>query len=75
MVTMDASHVLTASMDKTARLFSRATGEVVMSLKGHDGGINFVVMDDTHLLTSSWDKTARYESSSWWWSWWSWSSA
>ena len=54
---MDATHVITGSADKVARLFSRATGEVVLNLVGHLGAVTAVALDATQMLTGSWDST------------------
>src|SRR5262249_41549083 len=57
----DGKHVLTASLDRTARVWSAdGTGEPVV-LKGHEGPVLSAAFsaDGTRVLTGSADKTAR----------------
>ena len=56
----DGQRILTASADKTARLWD-ATGQPLATLSGHTDTINSAVfsLDGTRILTASADKTAR----------------
>jgi len=54
----DGKTVLTASDDKTARLWDVASGQELRALRGHEGGSparSFPRRQD--VLTASWDKT------------------
>ena len=53
--------VVTASRDRTARLWSVRTGETLATLKGHEGQVNGAEFspDGTRVVTVSSDKTAR----------------
>jgi WD40 repeat protein len=57
----DGGRVLTASDDKTARLWEAASGEGLAVLGGHEGGVNSAVFsaDGGRVLTASDDGTAR----------------
>ena len=52
--------VLTASWDRTAKIWIASTGECVQALSGHAGQVMSAVFsgDGMSLLTASWDKTA-----------------
>ena len=60
-VTPDGQHVVTASVDKTARVWLLADGSLVRTLEGHTGGVRSacVTPDGLHVVTASDDKTAR----------------
>jgi WD40 repeat protein len=53
--------VLTASYDKTARVWDAASGATLAILRGHFGEVRSAVFDasGTHVLTASQDSTAR----------------
>ena len=57
----DDVHVLTASLDQTARLWDAATGQELQVLRGHEGALRSAVFspDGTRVLTASDDQTAR----------------
>lgn len=59
----DGSRILTASADRTARLWTRGPGGrwEVTTLEGHTGPVNSAVFspDGARILTASGDKTAR----------------
>jgi hypothetical protein len=52
---------VTASKDKTARLWEAATGKEVAVLRGHDDQVYSAAFspDGARVVTASWDKTAR----------------
>jgi WD40 repeat protein len=56
----DGTRVITASYDKTARLWDTATGNPIAVLHGHEDRVNSVVTsrDGTRIVTGSDDKTA-----------------
>jgi WD40 repeat protein/serine/threonine protein kinase len=57
----DGRHAVTASYDKTARIWDVSTGQQTMLLVGHAGRVtsaNFSA-DGRHIVTASVDKTAR----------------
>ena len=57
----DAGYVVTASYDKTVRLWDAATGKEIRRLEGHSGTVGAIVYspDGRFILTGSDDKTAR----------------
>ncbi|MEM7530405.1 MAG: NB-ARC domain-containing protein, partial [Pseudomonadota bacterium] len=57
----DGTRVLTASLDRTARLWDVETGMEVRPFEGHGAGVWSAVFspDGTRVLTASWDDTAR----------------
>jgi hypothetical protein len=57
----DGRRLATASKDQTARLWDAATGQQILALKGHRGGVMGVVFspDGRRLATASRDETAR----------------
>ena len=57
----EGSRVVTASRDKTARIWRSDTGVLVAELKGHTDGVRTAVfsVDGTLVVTASDDKTAR----------------
>ena len=58
----DGKRIVTASMDKTARLWDAATGQPIGEpLKGHDGAVWSAAFspDGKRIVTASEDKTAR----------------
>ncbi len=57
----DGTRVVTASADKTARIWSVATGEPLATLTGHTGSVQAASFspDGTRVVTASADKTAR----------------
>src|SRR5262249_37439012 len=57
----DGLHVLTASWDKTARLWDADTGQSIVVLRGHERAVSSATFsqDGTRIVTASDDKTAR----------------
>ena len=57
----DGTRILTASHDKTARIWDARTGAELMMLSGHGGFVRFAAYspDGTRIVTASADKTAR----------------
>jgi WD40 repeat protein len=57
----DGTRIVSASMDKTARIWDATTGKQLQVLTGHQAGLWTVVFspDGTKVLTASEDKTAR----------------
>ena len=57
----DGKYVLTASLDKTAKLWDVNTGNVLQTFTGHTAQVNSVAFspDGKYVLTGSRDKTAR----------------
>ena len=58
----DGTHVVTASWDKTARVWDlRDNKPSFVALEGHQGPVNAAAFspDGTHVVTASFDKTAR----------------
>ncbi len=57
----DASLIVTAATDKTARIWQAATGKEIAVLEGHDGPVVFAAFNPsgTRIVTASEDKTAR----------------
>ena len=57
----DGTHVVTASYDKTARIWDARTGAQLAVLSGHDGEVESAAYspDGTRIVTASNDKTAR----------------
>jgi WD40 repeat protein len=57
----DGERIVTASMDKTARIWDAADGRQRMVLRGHEYGVESAEFspDSARIVTASWDKTAR----------------
>ncbi len=57
----DGTRVVTASSDKTARIWDAATGAELTVLRGHDNRVSSAAFspDGTRVVTASSDKTAR----------------
>ena len=57
----DGSRIVTASMDKTARIWDAATGKEIAVLRGHEDGVHSAAFspDGSRIVTASDDKTAR----------------
>jgi uncharacterized protein with WD repeat len=57
----DGTHVVSASYDKTVRIWNAATGEPEAELKGHSEAVQSAVFspDGTHVVSASYDKTVR----------------
>merc|ERR1719281_538354 len=61
MVSKTKGKVLTASHDRTAKLWDVESGECVKTFEGHENGVNSAVFsaDSTQVLTASSDRTAK----------------
>ena len=57
----DGTRIVTASDDKTARLWDAASGAEIAVLSGHESYVYSAAFspDGTRIVTASWDKTAR----------------
>ena len=57
----DGTHIVTASYDKTARIWDARSGEQLAVLSGHDGEVESAAYssDGTRVVTASNDQTAR----------------
>jgi len=57
----DGSRIVTASNDKTARIWDAASGTEIAVLRGHDSAVNSAAFspDGSRIVTASNDKTAR----------------
>jgi serine/threonine protein kinase len=57
----DGARIVTASKDKTARVWDAATGESLATLVGHEREVESAHFspDGARIVTASWDKTAR----------------
>jgi WD40 repeat protein len=57
----DGKHIVTASVDHTARVWNAATGHLRATLTGHAGPVNDAAFspDGNHIVTASDDGTAR----------------
>ena len=57
----DGSRIVTASWDKTARIWDAATAKEIAVLRGHDGPVVSAAFspDGSRIVTASEDKTAR----------------
>jgi WD40 repeat protein/TPR repeat protein len=57
----DGRRIVTASLDKTARLWDAASGRQIHLLSGHTEGVFSAAFspDGRRIVTASWDKTAR----------------
>merc|ERR1712176_856948 len=60
-VSPDSQYVLTASWDRSAKLWNAATGECIQSFVGHSDHVRSAVFstDGQYVLTASWDHSAR----------------
>src|SRR5271170_6612639 len=58
---LDGTRVVTASADKTARLWDTATGAPIAILRGHEGEVSSAAfsLDGARVVTASADNTAR----------------
>ena len=58
---MDGSRIVTASFDKTARLWDAGTGAALATLSGHTDRVLRAIFafDDSRIITASADNTAR----------------
>ena len=52
---------MTASQDKTAKVWDSKTGQEILTLTGHDGGVTsaFYSPDGQRIVTASQDQTVR----------------
>ena len=57
----DGSRIVTASWDKTARIWDAASAKEIAVLRGHDGVVNSAAFspDGSRIVTASADNTAR----------------
>jgi WD40 repeat protein len=57
----DGSRIVTASANKTARIWDAATGKEITVLHGHEANVNSAAFspDGARIVTASHDKTAR----------------
>ena len=57
----DGTRIVSASADRTARLWDAATGAEIAVLRGHEEFVSSAAFspDGTRIVTASWDKTAR----------------
>ena len=57
----DGTRIVTASGDKTARIWDAATGKEITVLRGHENEVTSAAFspDGTRIVTASEDKTAR----------------
>jgi WD40 repeat protein len=57
----DGSRIVTASNDKTARIWDAASAKQIAILRGHASAVNSAAFnpDGSHIVTASDDKTAR----------------
>src|SRR5262249_55185747 len=57
----DGGHIVTASGDRTARLWDTTTGAEIKVLRGHESNVNTAAFspDGTRIVTASFDHTAR----------------
>ena len=57
----DGKRVVTASQDRTARIWDAATGKEFLVLEGHGNQVQSAAFspDGKHVITGSWDNTAR----------------
>ncbi|HUS96577.1 MAG TPA: TIR domain-containing protein, partial [Hyphomicrobiaceae bacterium] len=57
----DGTRIVTASVDRTARIWAVATGQEIVRLEGHGGWVSSAAFspDGTRIVTASHDKTAR----------------
>merc|ERR1712039_795302 len=57
----DGQEVLTASLDRTAKLWSAASGECLRTFEGHEASVRSAVFspDGQEVLTASGDRTAK----------------
>ena len=57
----DGTRIVTASWDKTARIWDAATAKEIAVLRGHENSVNSAAFspDGSRIVTASWDETAR----------------
>jgi WD40 repeat protein len=57
----DGSRIVTASLDKTVRIWDAATGKEIMVLRDHENSVEAAAFspDGTRIVTASIDKTVR----------------
>jgi WD40 repeat protein len=57
----DGSRIVTASEDKTARIWDAASAKEIAVLRGHDRGVTSAAFspDGSRIVTASEDRTAR----------------
>ena len=57
----DGRRAVSASWDKTLKVWDLATGAVLRTLEGHTSSVNAVAVtpDDQRAVSASWDKTLK----------------
>lgn len=57
----DGLRIVTASLDKTGKVWDAKTGTVLATLSGHDEPVDFAdfSLDGSRIVTASWDKTSK----------------
>jgi WD40 repeat protein len=57
----DGRHIVTASLDNTARVWDAASGRQIGVLRGHEGQVRSAAYSPhgEHIVTAAWDGTAR----------------
>ncbi len=57
----DGRRIFSASADQTAKLWDTATGEEMLTLRGHANGLTGLAIDRVgrRMATASWDQTIR----------------
>jgi WD40 repeat protein len=60
-ISPDSTYIVTASWDRTARIWDAATGRERATLTGHTETVRACAIspDSTYIVTASWDRTAR----------------
>ncbi len=58
---LNGARIVTASWDRTARIWDAATGAEIAALRGHEDRVQSAAfsLDGARIVTASWDRTAR----------------